>query len=304
MALNVKAAMLVSLGFVGGMSWLLHGTSPPPVTRTSPLAGGTVAAGTAWSRAGRGWRVPGVDVDRPVVWAQQLEQESAVERSRSVRRGEAALAYVPATDSLLENEAAMQMPALVFDPPRVQQPVVAVADEGVSLTEWASAEAVDARELPSEAREPEDEVAARRYRVARGDTLMRILRREWGSDDRRLLTLLLESNPRMRERPGSIYVGEQILLPDEMTATRVLAGEWSPEDAATRVLAAALGTETGSERWYTIQRNDSLTSIARRFLKDGRRWREILDLNDDLDPDRIFPGVRIKLPPMLRLAAG
>jgi nucleoid-associated protein YgaU len=51
-------------------------------------------------------------------------------------------------------------------------------------------------------------------------------------------------------------------------------------------------------RSYTIRKRDSLVEIARRFLHDHRRWREIAELNGLRDADRIFPGMRIKLPPL------
>jgi len=54
---------------------------------------------------------------------------------------------------------------------------------------------------------------------------------------------------------------------------------------------------------YTIRKNDTLQSIARRLLDDPERWREIQKLNRDLDPRKIVPGMRIKLPPPVRVAA-
>jgi len=67
-------------------------------------------------------------------------------------------------------------------------------------------------------------------------------------------------------------------------------------------VTAEAPVKTGGERWYTIQRNDTLERIAQRYLKDGRRWREIAAMNRALDPHKIVPGTRIKLPPVIRLA--
>jgi nucleoid-associated protein YgaU len=54
--------------------------------------------------------------------------------------------------------------------------------------------------------------------------------------------------------------------------------------------------ETPRERWYTIRASDSLASIARNLLKDGRRWRELAEANGLRDPNKIIAGKRIKLP--------
>jgi hypothetical protein len=51
----------------------------------------------------------------------------------------------------------------------------------------------------------------------------------------------------------------------------------------------------------TIQRGDTLTTLARRYLADGGRWREIYDLNRDVignDPEMIRVGDELELPRM------
>jgi len=49
---------------------------------------------------------------------------------------------------------------------------------------------------------------------------------------------------------------------------------------------------------HTVARGDTLWGIARRFLGDGRRYREIFDLNRDQisNPNLIFPGQVLQLP--------
>jgi LysM domain len=65
---------------------------------------------------------------------------------------------------------------------------------------------------------------------------------------------------------------------------------------------------------YVVQRYDSLWDIAERHLGDGFRWREIYNLNQGVaqadgtrlvDPDRIYTGWRLVLPPdAVNLPAG
>lgn len=50
---------------------------------------------------------------------------------------------------------------------------------------------------------------------------------------------------------------------------------------------------------YTVQAGDSLSKIAKQTLGDANAWQKIFDANRDVldDPDRIFPGQTLKLPP-------
>jgi LysM repeat protein len=190
-----------------------------------------------------------------------------------------------------------------------------IYDEGIAVADAES----PGSEFPPEMAEPtvlasaipamDESIAVSKVcEVAKGDTPSKIARREWNSADPRLAALLVEANPKVRERKGVILAGEQLVVPSAAVVQRVLSGT-SPQVA----LAATSGTGAGVQaaapatadvQWYTIQRNDTLANIAKRFLKDPQRWREILALNRALDPRKISPGMRIKLPPALRLAQG
>lgn len=53
------------------------------------------------------------------------------------------------------------------------------------------------------------------------------------------------------------------------------------------------------ERTYTIESGDTLSKIAKEHLGHASAWRDIFEANRDVieNPDRIFPGQVIKLPP-------
>ena len=55
---------------------------------------------------------------------------------------------------------------------------------------------------------------------------------------------------------------------------------------------------SGARGIYTVQFADSLSSIATFFYRNGNRWPEILQANDNLidDPDLIFPGMVLIVP--------
>ena len=53
------------------------------------------------------------------------------------------------------------------------------------------------------------------------------------------------------------------------------------------------------ERTYTIEKGDTLSKIAKEQLGSANAWKQIFEANRNVldDPDRIFPGQVIKLPP-------
>jgi len=52
-------------------------------------------------------------------------------------------------------------------------------------------------------------------------------------------------------------------------------------------------------RTYVVEKGDSLSKIAKREYGDANKWRQIYEANKDIikDPDLIYPGQTLKLPP-------
>jgi nucleoid-associated protein YgaU len=52
-------------------------------------------------------------------------------------------------------------------------------------------------------------------------------------------------------------------------------------------------------RTYVVEKGDSLSKIAKREYGDANKWRQIYEANRDIikDPDLIYPGQTLKLPP-------
>jgi len=50
---------------------------------------------------------------------------------------------------------------------------------------------------------------------------------------------------------------------------------------------------------YTVQKGDNLSKIAKAQLGDANAWKRIFEANRDVldNPDRIFPGQVLKIPP-------
>lgn len=68
-------------------------------------------------------------------------------------------------------------------------------------------------------------------------------------------------------------------------------------DEALRSLRAGTGSRALT---YIVRQGDSLLRISQALLGDAGRWREILDFNNLTDPNRIVPGLTLRIPPRLR----
>jgi hypothetical protein len=279
--MNVKAAIMVCLGCIGGAWGVVERQGLPQVEVRSPIVIGGEYPGMT--------RVAGLEIDRRTEAARQFTRPNAMDVQAGMNQVFAgAVAFrPPATEAPIEPA----LPPLVYDPRNDFADLAeanGVGEPSAVLAAVPEAIAPAVSDVPV--------VEAKRYRVAKHDTLGRIAKREWNSEDPRLVELLLAANPPVQARKGCILIGEEIVIPQRRngaSAAPAVAATAAPEPAA-----------TVEERWYTIQRSDTLASIAKRLLNDERRWREIVSLNRVLDPQKIVPGMRIKLPPLLRLAQG
>jgi nucleoid-associated protein YgaU len=68
-----------------------------------------------------------------------------------------------------------------------------------------------------------------------------------------------------------------------------------PGAAAEKVAAPAQPEDT----YYVIEKGDSLWKIAAHYYGDGNKWKQLFEANKEviLDPDKIFPGQKIRIPP-------
>ena len=331
MALNVKAAMMICAACIGGMSWFLQTMQVRPVELPTPLvvseaepsgvAKHTVPEGdTAWA-AGRTPVAQRETQARGFVRANVIDEQLELNRA-----SEQPLALAERPRNFDMAMRPLRLPPAVYDQAEDNQVVAALdgdrvmdggrADVAAELTPEvatsAAPEVVSGAEPDTGAMaaadndnmdgattdETDDAEAAtfRTRRVAKGETLVGIARKEYALRDPRLVDVLIEHNPQLRKREGRVRAGEKLRLPDEATLRNALA---SLEQTGQRPLE-----ETAAPRWYTIRENDSLIRIARNQLNDPGRWREILRLNESLKPNKIYPGVRIKLPPLVRVAQG
>ena len=59
------------------------------------------------------------------------------------------------------------------------------------------------------------------------------------------------------------------------------------------------GGSSTATRIYVVKSGDSLSKIARNEYGNANEWKRIFEANTDIlkDPDKIFPGQKLKIPP-------
>ena len=66
------------------------------------------------------------------------------------------------------------------------------------------------------------------------------------------------------------------------------------------VQSGASSTASGAETYqtYEVKSGDSLSKIAKHFYGNGNEWKRIFEANSDhiKDPNKIFPGQKLKIP--------
>lgn len=79
-------------------------------------------------------------------------------------------------------------------------------------------------------------------------------------------------------------------------STAAVAPKADFSDVTARVDSTA---QIAGEQQYTVQKGDSLSRIAKHLLGDTNAWKQIFEANRDVlsDPDKIFPGQTLKIPP-------
>ena len=59
------------------------------------------------------------------------------------------------------------------------------------------------------------------------------------------------------------------------------------------------GSSSTAARIYIVKAGDSLSKIAKAEYGNANDWNRIFEANKDIlkDPDKIFPGQKLKIPP-------
>ncbi|MFH1593236.1 MAG: LysM peptidoglycan-binding domain-containing protein [Candidatus Omnitrophota bacterium] len=134
--------------------------------------------------------------------------------------------------------------------------------------------------------ESQVKVSTKEYVVQKGDTLKKIAEEQLGGIHR--WKYLYEFNKAQIKDPAALQPGTVIIIPIEQEGH----GK-APNAKAVTVTETSPGWRT-----YTISKNDSLWKIAKKQLGDGKRWKEIYELNKGKikNPDALIAGTQIIIP--------
>ncbi len=152
---------------------------------------------------------------------------------------------------------------------------------------------------------------ARSYVVQPGDNLAVIAIKVYGAqvgNKRTIVNRIFEANRQILDSPDEITVGQKLTIPSlgptgqKKADKRVIAATGIFEKVKTftgkNISALKSAVRKRKPVEYVVKPGDSLWQIAERFLGDGSRYYEIVELNSDViaDAEDIPAGLRLRLP--------
>jgi nucleoid-associated protein YgaU len=138
-------------------------------------------------------------------------------------------------------------------------------------------------ETKDPAPKPETRVVA--YKVQDGDTYESLARTKLGKAS--LWTEIQRLNPAIK--PEKLRPGQEIQMP---TTASLAAAAPVRDGAASKPIAVP----PDGNRTYTVRKGDNFERIAKAELGNSRRFLELVELNPDVKPEKLRPGMSIKLP--------
>lgn len=272
-------------------------TVKPPVQTPTEKPTLVADAKPASPRPGSGHEVSTTD-DKPAppTWTMQprtTTQPAVISPRPAVVEREEPVAASPPGAATGAASPSAQRPSLesaVLSPPPQAAPSTALPRPGQST---ATPSALGASQSPAgtdssgtRAALPSPAAArgATRHTIAEEDNLWNLAVRYY--DDGSLWSLIKEANPDLN--PDRLLVGQSIVIPPRTGVTAAPAP--TPTESTARPAAR--------RHTYIVERGDTLVKIARNVLRDGRRWRELWELNRDVVPnaDHLPVGTELKLP--------
>ena len=81
--------------------------------------------------------------------------------------------------------------------------------------------------------------------------------------------------------------------------SNVQSGSSSTADKKPDFSNVQSGSSSTADRIYEVRSGDSLSKIAKQEYGNANEWRRIFEANKDVlkDPDKIYPGQKLRIPP-------
>ena len=94
-----------------------------------------------------------------------------------------------------------------------------------------------------------------------------------------------------------LMVGNVAGVKDVSVGRLTLSAE-AQSAAKADIAEAKAAVEAAEVEYYTIESGDSLSKIAKNFYGDPMKYKELFEANREVieDPDKIFPGQKIRIP--------
>ena len=154
------------------------------------------------------------------------------------------------------------------------------------------------------------------YTVQKGDTLIAICKRFYGSGSPKLVRTIMQLNQPQLLRPEQLRAQQIITIPqaaqelfvavDDHPSVAITRNLASPTTAKVKIIKLAKAPQPQTVRWYTVQADDTLTKIATRMLGNPQAWKQVFELNQDTisNPHMVRAGSKIRIPTSTTMAVG
>ena len=85
---------------------------------------------------------------------------------------------------------------------------------------------------------------------------------------------------------------------DKVDDTNLIVKPLDVHRAEAAEAQAAAAEEEPTFTFYTVERGDSLSKIAKQHYGDANRWKDLFEANKEVikNPDLIYPGQQIRVP--------
>jgi nucleoid-associated protein YgaU len=143
--------------------------------------------------------------------------------------------------------------------------------------------------------------------IQNGETLSSIAQKYYGKEEgnrRAVIQKLYEANRKVLASQDKVRVGDKLTIPPLTEMVGGTPAAKAPEASQTLLTKFSTMLERPAKEdqkqitEYTVKQGDSLWSIAQRTLGDGKRYKEIIQANQDKikDADDLTTGMSLKIP--------